>query len=111
VYSLKECDGIGCNEKTPKLLNIRRDLSNLYIMKLIIQIPCCNEEKALPVTLRDLPSQIPGIDTIEILVIDDGSTDRTADVAREHGVHHIVRLTSNQGLAKGLIYNISQTVW
>jgi glycosyltransferase involved in cell wall biosynthesis len=88
-------------------LNIRRDLSNLYIMKLIIQIPCCNEEKALPVTLRDLPSQIPGIDTIEILVIDDGSTDRTADVAREHGVHHIVRLTSNQGLAKAFSAGIS----
>ncbi len=69
-------------------------------MKLIIQIPCLNEEKTLPVTLADLPKSIPGVDEIEVLVIDDGSTDRTVEVAREHGVHHIVRLTHNKGLAE-----------
>jgi glycosyltransferase involved in cell wall biosynthesis len=68
-------------------------------MKLIIQIPCFNEEDQLPATLADLPRELPGIDTIEWLVIDDGSTDRTIQVARTHGVHHIVRLTNNKGLA------------
>jgi glycosyltransferase involved in cell wall biosynthesis len=70
-------------------------------MKLIIQIPCLNEEATLPATLADLPRQIEGIDEIELLVIDDGSTDRTVEVAREHGVEHIVRLTNNKGLAAG----------
>ena len=68
-------------------------------MKLIIQIPCFDEELTLPETLADLPRSIPGIDTVEWLVIDDGSTDRTIEVAREHGVDHIVRLTNNKGLA------------
>jgi glycosyltransferase involved in cell wall biosynthesis len=70
-------------------------------MKLIIQIPCKDEEEALPVTLRDLPRQVPGFDEVEWLIIDDGSTDRTIEVAREHGVDHIVRLTNNKGLASG----------
>ncbi|HSK49911.1 MAG TPA: glycosyltransferase, partial [Solirubrobacterales bacterium] len=70
-------------------------------MKLIIQIPCLNEEATLPGTLADLPRSIPGIDAIETLVIDDGSTDQTVAVAREHGVDHIVRLTNNKGLAAG----------
>jgi glycosyltransferase involved in cell wall biosynthesis len=70
-------------------------------MKLIIQIPCFNEEQTLPETLADLPREIPGIDTIEWLVIDDGSTDRTVEVARAGGVDHIVRLTNNRGLAAG----------
>jgi glycosyltransferase involved in cell wall biosynthesis len=70
-------------------------------MKLIIQIPCLNEEDALPVTLRDLPREVPGFETVEWLIIDDGSTDRTIDVAREHGVDHVVRLTNNKGLASG----------
>jgi glycosyltransferase involved in cell wall biosynthesis len=68
-------------------------------MKLIIQIPCFNEETTLPATLGDLPRAVEGIDSVEWLVIDDGSTDRTVEVAREHGVHHIVRLTNNRGLA------------
>src|SRR5919197_496098 len=68
-------------------------------MKLIIQIPCFNEEQTLPLTLADLPRELPGIDAVEWLVIDDGSTDRTVDVARTHGVDHIVRLTNNKGLA------------
>jgi glycosyltransferase involved in cell wall biosynthesis len=70
-------------------------------MKLIIQIPCLDEEQTLPATLADLPRHVPGFDTVEWLVIDDGSTDRTVDVARAHGVDHIVRLTNNKGLANG----------
>ncbi len=70
-------------------------------MKLIIQIPCLNEEETLPETLADLPREVPGFETVEWLVIDDGSTDRTVEVARERGVDHIVRLTNNKGLANG----------
>src|SRR5213595_2100238 len=70
-------------------------------MKLIIQIPCFNEELQLPGTLADLPRHVPGFDVVEWLVIDDGSTDRTVEVAKEHGVDHIVRLTNNKGLAAG----------
>src|SRR3712207_2574942 len=70
-------------------------------MKLIIQIPCLNEEETLPATLADLPRELEGFDTVEWLIIDDGSTDRTVDVARAHGVDHIVRLTNNKGLAAG----------
>lgn len=68
-------------------------------MKLIIQMPCFNEEKTLPATLADLPKKIDGISEIEYLVIDDGSTDNTVKVARSHGVHHILSLGSNRGLA------------
>jgi glycosyltransferase involved in cell wall biosynthesis len=68
-------------------------------MKLIIQIPCFNEEDQLPATLADLPREVPGVDEVEWLVIDDGSTDRTVEVARAHGVNHVVRLTNNKGLA------------
>lgn len=67
--------------------------------KLIIQIPCLNEATTLPATLADLPRQVPGIDVIEWLIIDDGSRDGTAEVARAEGVHHIVRFTHNKGLA------------
>jgi glycosyltransferase involved in cell wall biosynthesis len=68
-------------------------------MKLIIQIPCKDEADQLPATIADLPRELPGFETIELLVIDDGSTDDTIAVAREHGVQHIVRLTNNKGLA------------
>jgi glycosyltransferase involved in cell wall biosynthesis len=68
-------------------------------MKLIIQIPCFNEEAQLPLTLGQLPREVEGFDAVEWLIIDDGSTDRTIDVAREHGVDHVVRLTNNKGLA------------
>ncbi len=68
-------------------------------MKLIIQIPCYNEEQTLPSTIADLPRALPGIDLIEYLIVDDGSRDRTVEVARELGVHHIVRHRQNRGLA------------
>jgi len=68
-------------------------------LKLIVQIPCLNEEKTLPETVKDIPRRIDGIDSVEILIIDDGSTDRTVAVARELGVDHIVRNTGNKGLA------------
>ena len=70
-------------------------------MKLIIQIPCFNEEQTLPLVLADLPRRMDGFDTVEWLIIDDGSTDKTIEVAREGGVDHIVRLTNNKGLAAG----------
>jgi len=68
-------------------------------MKLIIQIPCFNEEQTLPLVLADLPRQVDGFDAVEWLVIDDGSTDDSIEVARAGGVDHIVRLTNNKGLA------------
>ena len=75
-------------------------------MKLIIQIPCYNEEGTLPATLRDLPRTLPGVDAIEYLVVDDGSTDCTVDVARELGVHHILRHRKNRGLAAAFVTGI-----
>jgi glycosyltransferase involved in cell wall biosynthesis len=68
-------------------------------MKLIIQIPCYDEERTLPDTLADLPREVPGVEAVEWLVIDDGSSDRTVEVARAGGVDHVVRLTNNKGLA------------
>ena len=79
-------------------------------MKLIIQIPCLNEELTLPETLKDLPKSLDGIDDIEVLVIDDGSSDRTVEVAKEHGVHHVLSLTNNKGLAKAFIYGINRAL-
>ncbi|GAB4483868.1 MAG: glycosyltransferase family 2 protein [Anaerolineales bacterium] len=67
--------------------------------KLIIQIPCYNEESTLPETLQSLPNEINGVDEIEVLIIDDGSTDQTAAVATRHGVHHIIRFPQHVGLA------------
>lgn len=75
-------------------------------MKLIIQIPCFNEEKTLPETVRDLPKSIPGIDEIEYLIIDDGSRDRTVEVAKEIGIHHVVKFKRNKGLAYGFMAGI-----
>ena len=68
-------------------------------MKLIIQVPCLNEEESLPQVLSELPRDVIGFDEVEWLIIDDGSTDRTIEAARRHGVDHVVRLTSHRGLA------------
>jgi glycosyltransferase involved in cell wall biosynthesis len=68
-------------------------------VKLVIQIPCYNEEHTLPPTVADLPTSIPGVDIIEYLIIDDGSSDRTVDVARGLGIHHVVQHRHNRGLA------------
>jgi glycosyltransferase involved in cell wall biosynthesis len=69
-------------------------------MKVFIQVPCLNEEGTLPAVLQSIPARIDGVDEIEILVIDDGSSDRTIEVAREHGVKHFVHHTRNMGLAR-----------
>jgi len=78
--------------------------------KLIIQIPCFNEEKSLPVTLKELPRKLPGVEKIEWLIVDDGSTDRTIEIAVSLGVDHVVRLIRHQGLAKGFMAGIQACV-
>lgn len=78
--------------------------------KLIIQIPCLNEAATLPATLADLPREVPGIDVIEWLVIDDGSQDDTVGVARAHGVHHIVRFRRQKGLAAAFTAGIDMAL-
>jgi len=80
------------------------------VATLIIQIPCLNEAETLPGTLADLPRSLPGIDRIEVLVIDDGSRDGTADVARAHGVAHVVRLRRRKGLAAAFMAGIDAAV-
>ena len=77
-------------------------------MKLMIQIPCFNEAGTLVIALNDLPRQIDGIDTIEYLIINDGSTDDTVKVARDWGVHHVVNFKRNKGLAKGFMAGIDE---
>jgi len=81
-------------------------------MKVFIQVPCLNEEETLPAVLKSIPTQIDGVDELEVLIIDDGSSDRTIEVAREHGVTHFVIHTRNMGLARsfrdGVDYALAQ---
>ena len=79
-------------------------------MKLVIQIPCYNEEKALPITLKDLPQKIEGIDEIEVLIIDDGSKDNTVEVAKSLGVKHVVNMPHNCGLAKAFVAGLQKSL-
>lgn len=79
-------------------------------MKLIVQIPCLNEEDTLGATIRDIPKAIEGIDTVELLVIDDGSTDRTCEVAKAAGVHHVLRNKRTMGLAKSFARGLDQCI-
>jgi len=76
-------------------------------VKLVVQVPCLNEEETLPLVLQSIPREIPGIDEIVVLVIDDGSTDRTVEVARAHGVRHFVFHAGNQGLARSFQDGVS----
>src|SRR5690242_5390107 len=69
-------------------------------MRVFVQIPCLNEENTLPLVLEQIPKVIPGVDSVEVLVIDDGSTDKTVEVAKKHGVTHFVHHTRNMGLAR-----------
>ena len=82
----------------------------VHVSKLIIQIPCLNEAETLPATLADLPREIAGIDTIEWLVIDDGSDDATVQVARGHGVDHIIRFRTHKGLAAAFTAGLDAAV-
>jgi glycosyltransferase involved in cell wall biosynthesis len=75
-------------------------------MKLIIQIPCFNEAETLAIALSDLPKEVPGFDAVEVLIIDDGSTDATVQVARAHNVHHVVGFRANQGLARAFMLGL-----
>ncbi len=69
-------------------------------MKLIVQIPCHNEARTIARTISDIPRRIPGIDAVEVLIIDDGSSDGTSGAAREAGADHVIRHTQNKGLAE-----------
>jgi glycosyltransferase involved in cell wall biosynthesis len=96
---IKPCGGLSAKPVKP-ILGSRPSL------KLIIQIPCYNEADTLPETVRALPHQLTGVDAIEYLVVDDGSQDNTAEVARQLGVHHVIRLKEHAGLAFGFTSGI-----
>jgi glycosyltransferase involved in cell wall biosynthesis len=92
---VRACGGVGGIQT--KVPYPRRD--RLSGVKLIIQIPCWNEAQTLPLTLAELPRELDGFDAVEWLIIDDGSSDETIEVARRHGVDHLVALTNHKGLA------------
>jgi glycosyltransferase involved in cell wall biosynthesis len=75
-------------------------MEKVGLLRLVVQVPCLNEEETLPLVLQSIPKQIPGIDEIIVLIIDDGSTDRTVEVARQHGVTQFVRHARNRGLGR-----------
>jgi len=79
-------------------------------VKLIVQIPCYNEEETLPQTVRDIPRQIENIEEVKILIVDDGSTDKTVEVAKEIGVDHIVKNTCNKGLAQTFLVGLDASL-
>jgi glycosyltransferase involved in cell wall biosynthesis len=79
-------------------------------MKLIVQIPCLNEEANIGQVLDEIPRFIPGVDTIETLIVDDGSTDRTVEVALDHGVTHVLRLKGNRGLAHAFRAGLEEAI-
>jgi glycosyltransferase involved in cell wall biosynthesis len=79
-------------------------------MKLIIQIPCLNEEKSLPITLKDLPRKLQGFKKVEWLIVNDGSSDRTIEIAKACGVDHIVSFSSRQGLAKAFMAGLEASL-
>lgn len=79
-------------------------------MKVIIQIPCYNEENSIAITLKELPKTLNGVDSVEWLIIDDGSKDNTVKIAKEHGAHHIVSSLTNQGLAKTFMTGIEKAL-
>lgn len=79
-------------------------------MKLVIQIPCLNEEESLPITLSALPKHIDGIDEIKVLIVNDGSTDRTIEVAKKHGISDFVNFTHNKGLAKAFSAGLNKAL-
>lgn len=77
-------------------------------MKLIIQIPCLNEAETLAITLAELPKSVAGFDTVEWLIIDDGSTDNTVEVAKQNGVHHVISHAGNKGLATAFMTGLNE---
>jgi glycosyltransferase involved in cell wall biosynthesis len=79
-------------------------------MKVIVQIPCLNEEQFLPEALAGIPRRIEGVDSVQVLVIDDGSSDRTSEVARQHGADHIVRFKKRRGLAQGFMAGLDASL-
>jgi glycosyltransferase involved in cell wall biosynthesis len=80
------------------------------VIKLVIQIPCHNEEKTIGLTLSSLPRQIPGVDVVERLIVDDGSTDRTVEEAVAAGVEHVIRFPAKRGLAKAFMAGIEASI-
>ena len=94
----------------PPHVKVRYTSSKERLMKVIVQIPCLNEEQTLPLVLKSIPRRIPGVDILEVLVIDDGSTDKTARVARRLGVKHIVRHARTRGLSKSFQHGVERAL-